>query len=386
MTPDEAVRPPLVERVSAAFERHVGHPLELVWVAPGRVNLIGEHLDYNGGHVLPLAIDRSTAVALSRRGDDQLRVWSAQAGGPLRIPLAELRRSAPPVVSGWSAYVVGVVWAFGQHQVEVPGLDVVIDSDVPAGSGLSSSAALECALAGALDDLTGAGLDLSTLARIGQRAEHDVVGAPVGIMDQTASLGGQADHAVFLDCRTGDFQTLPLPLGQRWHLLVAETPTHHDLGDGGYQARRRSCERAARALGVDLLAEASPAQLDTLKGEPETWRRARHVVTEETRTLQAARLLADGSLAELGPLLNQSHASMRDDFEISTPELDLLTQRAVDLGALGARLTGGGFGGAAIVLVEGDALGPVRAGLEALRHPGSLLEEVRAGAGAHRAR
>lgn len=379
---------PLLERVNAAFVERVGRSPELVWTAPGRVNLIGEHLDYNGGHVLPFAIDRATAVAVARRSDHNVRVWSAQTGGPVQLALAELTQASPPATSGWSAYVFGVVWSFARHRAAVPGLDVVIDSDVPVGSGLSSSAALECALAGALNDLSGAGLDLPTLARIGQRAEHEVVGAPVGIMDQTASLAGKADHAVFLDCRSATFETLPLPLGQRWHLLVAETPTHHDLADGGYKARRRSCERAAQLLGVPLLAEArleQLEQLERLEAEPETLRRARHVVTEEARTLATARLLGDGRLSEVGPLLNQSQASMRDDFEISTPELDRLTERAVEFGALGARLTGAGFGGAAIILVEAGALEEVRAGLEALREPGSLLEEVRAGHGAQRA-
>lgn len=376
---------PLLDRVSAAFAQHCGRAPELVWVAPGRVNLIGEHLDYNGGHVLPFAIDRATAVAIGKRSDGELRIWSAQMGGPLHLALADLRRTAPPAVSGWSAYVFGVVWAFAAHTVELPGMDIVIDSDVPAGSGLSSSAALECALAGALNDLSGAGLDLPTLVRIGQRAEHDVVGAPVGIMDQTASLAGAADHAVFLDCQTGTFETLPLPLGERWRLLVAETPTHHDLADGGYQARRRSCERAARLLGVPQLADAELSQLAALEEEPDTLRRARHVVTEEARTLETARRLAAGDLGEVGPLLNQSQASMRDDFEISTPELDRLTERAVSLGALGARLTGAGFGGAAIILVDTEAFAEVRAGLEDLGEPGGLLEEVRAGAGAHRA-
>jgi galactokinase len=331
-----------------AFAERTGRPPEGVWAAPGRVNLIGEHTDYNDGFVLPAAIDRQVVAAAGRRDGGRLRVWSLQEEQPADL---ELEGIGPGRVEGWAAYPAGVAWALGQAGAEVGGADLVVDGDVPAGAGLSSSAALECATATALADLFGAGLDRAALAGVARRAENEVVGVPSGVMDQMVSMLGRAGHALFLDTRSLDTEQVPLPLEAAGHRLV----------DGAYADRRAACEAAAATLGVPALRDASLEQVEAAAGalgDPGL-RRARHVVTENARVLEAVELLRAGELDRLGPLLAASHASLRDDYEVSSPELDTAVEAAVAAGAVGARMTGAGFGGSAIALVATDAAGRV---------------------------
>lgn len=332
-----------------------------VWSAPGRVNLIGEHTDYNDGFVFPFAIDHRTAVALGDRDDRVIRVASAFAAEPVEIHLDEL---GPDAVDGWSAYPLGVAWALGRFGADlehVRGVDLYLASSVPVGAGLSSSAAIECAVALALDEHWGLGFDRSTLAKVGQLAENRVVGAPTGIMDQSASLLGEADAGVFLDCRSLDADVIPLGFrADGLSLLVIDTRVEHAHASGGYAARRASCEAGARALGVDSLRDLRIDDLERAAEvlDDETFRRVRHVVTEDQRVLDTVRTLREQGPGAIGPYLDASHVSMRDDFEISVPELDLAVATAQANGAIGARMTGGGFGGSAIALVI-DALVPV---------------------------
>lgn len=339
----------------AGFEAVFGRAADGLWSAPGRVNLIGEHTDYNEGFVLPFAIDRRTVVALGVRDDRRVRVASTFADELAEIDLDAL---APDALGGWSAYPLGVAWAFSEFGADlgaVPGVDLFIDSDVPVGAGLSSSAAIESAVALALNDVWRLGLDRRTLARVGQRAENVAVGAPTGIMDQSASLLGQADHAVFLDCRTLESELVPLGLAEAGlAILVIDTGVKHSHATGGYGERRAACERGAAALGLSSLRDATVDDLPRAQQllDDVTFRRIRHVITENQRVLDTvATLRAEGAVA-IGELLDASHRSMRDDFEISVPELDLAVESAVAAGALGARMTGGGFGGAAIALVR----------------------------------
>jgi galactokinase len=345
--------------VVAAFRERTGRDPEGVWAAPGRVNLIGEHTDYNDGFVLPAAIDRLVLVAAGRRAGGRLRLWSLQAEPPADLELAGI---GPGKVGGWAAYPAGVAWALGQAGVELGGADLVVDGDVPAGSGLSSSAALECATATALADLGGAGLDRAALAGLARRAENEVVGVPSGVMDQMVSMLGRAGHALFLDTRSLGAEHVPLPLeAAGLCLVVIDTRAGHRLVDGAYADRRAACQAAAAVLGVPTLRDATPALLEryaTALGDPGL-RRARHVVTENARVLAAVELLRAGDLDRLGPLLAASHASLRDDYEVSSPELDTAVEAAVAAGAVGARMTGAGFGGSAIALVETALAGRV---------------------------
>ncbi|MFO7690084.1 MAG: galactokinase [Cryobacterium sp.] len=339
-----------------------------IWSAPGRVNLIGEHTDYNAGFVLPLAIDRRTLVALAPRTDRMLRVASAVGGPAVELSLDEL---IPENLHGWSAYPLGVVWALGQHGAELgqmTGFEAYIDSDVPIGAGLSSSAALECAVALALNDLWRLGLDRAALARVGQLAENRVVGAPTGIMDQWASLLGEADAAVFLDCRSLESDTVPLGLADAGlDLLIIDTQQSHAHATGGYADRRASCEAGAAQLGVSTLRELGPGDLPRAAEllDDETLRRVRHIITENQRVVDTVRALRLFGPASIGPLLDASHESMRDDFEISTPALDLAVKAARGAGAIGARMTGGGFGGSAIALTPRPLAPAVHAAVEA---------------------
>jgi galactokinase len=348
-----------VGRVAAAFRERTGRDPEGVWAAPGRVNLIGEHTDYNDGFVLPAAIDRLVRVAAGRSGGGRLRLWSLQAGPPADLALAEV---GPGRVDGWAAYPAGVAWALGTAGVEVGGADLVVDGDVPAGSGLSSSAALECATATALADLHGAGLDRPALAALARRAENEVVGVPSGVMDQMVSMLGRAGHALFLDTRSLESEQVPLALeAAGLRLVVVDTRAGHRLVDGAYADRRAACQAAAATLGVAALRDATIDRVEAAAealGDPGL-RRARHVVTENARVLAAVELLRAGDLDRLGPLLAASHASLRDDYEVSSPELDTAVDAAVEAGAVGARMTGAGFGGSAIALVPADLVGRV---------------------------
>jgi galactokinase len=346
-------------RVAGAFRERAGRDPDGVWAAPGRVNLIGEHTDYNDGFVLPAAIDRLVRVAAGRRRDGRLRLWSLQAEPPVDLAVAEV---GPGRVDGWAAYPAGVAWALERAGVEVTGADLVVDGDVPAGSGLSSSAALECATAVALADLHGAELDGPTLAALARRAENEVVGVPSGVMDQMVSMLGRAGHALFLDTRSLETEQVPLPLEETGlRLVVLDTRAGHRLVDGAYADRRAACEAAAATLGVPALRDATLEQVEqygAALGDPGL-RRARHVVTENARVLAAVELLRAGDLERLGPLLAASHASLRDDYEVSSDELDTAVEAAVEAGAVGARMTGAGFGGSAIALVPAGLVGPV---------------------------
>jgi galactokinase len=329
--------------------------------APGRVNLIGEHTDYNDGYVLPFAIDRRTTADIAPREDRVIRVASSfdQEGGAVSLSLDDLE---PEAMDGWSAYVFGIAWAL-REQAGVSfdgrtGFDVFIDSDVPVGAGLSSSAAIECGVALAFTDLWELGLDRTTLAKVGQYSENHAVGAPTGIMDQSASLLGEQDAVVFLDCRSLDTDVVDLALeANGLEVLVIDTRVEHAHATGGYKARRESCERGAEVLGVTALRDVSVEDLPRAQEllDEETFRRVRHIVTEDQRVLDTVQTLrADGPRA-IGSLLVASHESMRDDFEISVPELDLAVETAMANGAVGARMTGGGFGGSAIALVDREA-------------------------------
>ena len=352
------------QRASASFEDEYGRHADGVWSAPGRVNLIGEHTDYNGGLVLPFAIDRRTYCAAALRDDRMLRVRSATVEGESVIAIDDL---SPELLSGWAAYALGVAWALGHPTASgeagadlsaASGVDLYLTSDVPLGAGLSSSAAIECAVAVALNELWGLGLDRMALARAGRLAENVAVGAPTGIMDQCASLLGEADHAVFLDCGTETAESVPLHLDREGlTVLVIDTHVRHEHATGGYGDRRASCERGAELLNVPSLRFVNESDLPRAHEvlDDETYRRVRHVVTESARVSATVRALRDEGPQAIGDLLLASHASMRDDFEISVPELDLAVDSAVRHGALGARMTGGGFGGAAIALVAADA-------------------------------
>jgi galactokinase len=337
---------------------------EGVWSAPGRVNLIGEHTDYNEGFVLPFAIAHRTAAAVALRDDDVVRVVSGFADDAVAVSLAQLDAAISAGGLDWAGYPLGVAWALrgamtSERTTDAAprGVDIAIASDVPVGAGLSSSAAIEGAVASALNDVWGAGLDRVALARVGRTAENDAVGAPTGIMDQMASMLGRTDAATFLDCRT--LETASVDLGfdaAGLGVLVIDTNVKHAHSSGGYRERRASCEAGAAALGVPSLRDVSVADLDrareVLEGDGTTFRRVRHIVTENQRVLDTVEALRTRGPRAIGDLLTASHVSMRDDFEISVPELDLAVDTALGAGALGARMTGGGFGGAAIALVE----------------------------------
>jgi galactokinase len=396
----------LVDAVTAAFTDRTGRPPDGVWQAPGRVNLIGEHTDYNDGFVLPVAIDRSVVVAAARRDDAVLRCWSTgDRDGPVTRALADI---GPDVSSGWSAYVEGMAWVLGELGVPVTGADVVVHADLPAGAGLSSSAALEAASGLAFVDLAGAGagggaVERVALALAAQRAETEVVGMPCGIMDQMAVLLGRAGHALFLDTRTRRTEHVPFdPAAAGLTLLVIDTRVKHALVGSPYAERRQACERAAAALGVPALRDVTLDDLDAARAagklDDATFRRARHVITENARVLDVGATLrsgatpagatparaepagatpagatptgatptgatpdatpagaapagARGGLSGIGPAFAGSHRSLRDDYEVSCAELDVAVESAVAAGAVAARMTGAGFGGSALALV-----------------------------------
>lgn len=347
-------------RATALFRDTFGGEPEGVWSAPGRVNVIGEHTDYNDGTCLPLALPHRTYVALRRRADSLVRLTSAQEAGV--IWETDLATLTPGSASGWGTYVAGVAWALREAGYEVGGFEAAVDSCVPYGAGLSSSAALESAVAVALDDLAGWGLGndagRAVLAAACVRAENHIAGANTGGMDQAASLRAGAGHALLLDTRDGSVRQIPFDLAAHGlALLVVDTHAPHQLVDGQYAARRATCEEAARTLGVASLREVTDlsAALAALDEDPVAARRVRHVVTEIARVAEAVDLLDAGRVRELGPVLVAGHASLRDDYEVTCRELDLAADAAVTAGALGARMVGGGFGGSVIALVPDDA-------------------------------
>ena len=366
-----------------------GSEPEGIWRAPGRVNLIGEHTDYNDGFALPFAIGAGVYVAAAARRDAVLALTSRQLGGAVvDVPIAAL---APGTPGGWAAYPAGVAWALLSAGHRVGGASLAIDADLPSGAGLSSSAALECAVGLALAELYQLALPRPELAALGRHAENDFVGAPTGLMDQLAVLLCKAGHALLLDCRAGTGANVPLDTAAAGlDLLVIDTHAQHELTDGGYGARRRACEDAARALGVRSLRDvAEVSALDRLS-DPVLRQRARHVVTENRRVLDTADLLRAGQLDHIGSLLTASHASLRDDFEVSWPEADTTVEAAIDAGAHGARMTGGGFGGSVIALVPAaataDVAAAVTAGFSRLGWRAPAITQARPSDGARRIR
>lgn len=342
--------------MSSTSEPAQNEPVECTWRAPGRVNLIGEHTDYNDGFCLPMAIPYGCTATVSPLAEPVLEVVSVQREGPVEIALDELAPGALSDDDEWAGYVAGVAWALRERGHEFAGLSITVDSDVPVGAGLSSSAALGCSVAAALNDHLGLGLDRSELVSVARQAENDFVGAPTGGVDQLASIFGERDRVLLCDMRTLDVEPVPLDLeAAGLTLLVIDTKAPHQLTDGLYGERRDACEQAARLLGVPALRDLGLEELsDAMDRLPdETLRkRARHVITENDRTLACADLLRTGQLRQIGPLLTASHASMRDDFEITVPEVDLAVEVLLAFGAFGARMTGGGFGGCVIGLME----------------------------------
>ncbi|MGW2723717.1 galactokinase [Streptomyces sp. NPDC001492] len=354
-------------QVRDGFVELYGSAPEGVWSAPGRVNLIGEHTDYNDGFVMPFALPHTAVAAVSRRTDGVLRLHSADVeGGVVELRLDEL---APESDRNWTAYPAGVVWALREAGHAVTGADIHLSSTVPSGAGLSSSAALEVVVALALNDLYELGLQRWQLARLCQRAENVYVGAPTGIMDQTASACCEEGHALFLDTRDLSQKQIPFDLAaEGMRLLVVDTRVKHAHSDGEYGKRRAGCERGAALLGVDALRDVPYAELDAalerLGDDEEAVRLVRHVVTEDERVEKVVALLEAGETRAIGPVLIAGHASLRDDFRISCPELDLVVETALASGALGARMTGGGFGGSAIVLAEASDVDTITKAVE----------------------
>jgi galactokinase len=351
------------DRAFRAFRDLTEHDPCGVWSAPGRVNLIGEHTDYNDGFVLPFALPHRTAAAAGARTDGLLTLTTiGDDGRPQQAPPVRIDELEPGLVTGWASYPAGVAWVLRDHGIS-NGADLVIAGDVPAGAGLSSSAALECATALALLGLAGheIGPDQTRraeIARWAQRAENGFAGVPSGVLDQTASMCCTEGNVLFLDVRSGEMEQVPLDapsLG--FEILVIDTRASHAVGDSGYAERRRGCERAAGLLGIPALRDVGMDDLDSALGRlPDELRPlVRHIVTENTRVVDTVELLRGGKLPDIGPLLTASHASMRDDYRISCAELDVAVDSAIEADALGARMTGAGFGGSAIALVPTDA-------------------------------
>ncbi len=380
---DRRYEPAAIDDVAGAFTRLTGHRPAGLWASPGRVNLIGEHTDYNDGLVLPMAIDRSATLAAGIRADRLVRCSSRQLTGEVTMALDGI---VPGRVEGWARYPFGVLWAMARAGVEVPGLDIVIDSQISVGAGLGSSAAVEVALALAAAELSGAELTNDRLARLCHEGEESVAGAPTGVMDQLAVLECRSGHALLLDCRDLARELVPFGGGVAT-IVVIDTTMVHDTAGAGYRARREECAEAVRRLGVRSLRETTLAEVDTrLTGVLR--RRARHVVSENERVARTAELLRGGDLRRVGPLLSASHASLRDDYEVSCPELDLAVDASLSGGAWGARMTGAGFGGCAIALVPTDGREAVTAAvLEAFarqRYAVPAVFEVASADGAHR--
>ncbi|MGW1526607.1 galactokinase [Streptomyces sp. NPDC001588] len=352
--------------VREGFEELYGAAPEGVWAAPGRVNLIGEYTDFNEGFVMPFALPHTAVAAVSRRTDGVLRLHSADIEGPVvELRIDELR---PRTDTGWAAYPAGVVWVLREAGHEITGADLHLSSTVPTGAGLSSSAALEVVTALALNDLYGLGLGRPELARLAQRAENDFVGVPCGVMDQMASACSTEGHALHLDCRDLSLRQIPFDLAsQDLALLVVDTRVKHALGDGAYAERREGCEEGARQLGVSHLRDIAYEDLQqALKrlSDERLRRYVRHVVSDDHRVDRVVALLDAGDVRAIGPVLTEGHVSLRDDLRISCPELDLVVDTANASGALGARMTGGGFGGSAILLVEAPEADTVAKAIE----------------------
>lgn len=335
--------------ISHEFQTLFGHLPDVTSEAPGRVNLIGEHIDYSEGFVLPFAIANRTHAAISRSSDGLVRIASHQRRNNIfSISISDIK---PGSKGDWEKYVLGVIWSLGVTE----GLNILVDGNVPAGAGLSSSAALECAVAVGLNTLLNLGLSDKELARATQRAENDYVGMPCGIMDQSVSIMGKAGSALLLDCRDLSTESIPFNVADAGlELLIIDTQAHHALVDGGYAERRAACESAAKKLGVNSMRDLTMEQLiaNRDKLSEVEFIRARHAVSEISRVLSTVDALKRTEFKEVGALINQSHNSLRDDYAVSCPELDVAVEAARSAGALGARMVGGGFGGSAIALLR----------------------------------
>jgi galactokinase len=338
-----------MSQIEKKFLETFGAEPDLVAAAPGRVNLIGEHIDYSDGFVLPFAIKDRTLVAARKRGDSTVRIASAQRRN--KIVTVDISKVKPGLKGEWERYALGVLWALGVKE----GVDLLIDGHVPLGAGLSSSAALECSVATAMNHLFDLGFNLEELARLTQKAENQYVGVPCGIMDQSVSLMATQGSALLLDCRDLTTKNIPFDVASSGlELLIIDTQAHHALTDGGYAERRASCESVVAKLGITSLRELSMEQLENSRGlltETE-FKRARHAVTEMKRVLECVDALSKSEFEKVGELINQSHASLRDDYTVSCPELDTAVEAALTAGALGSRMVGGGFGGSAIALIQ----------------------------------
>jgi len=351
------------------FVEHFGREAENFAVAPGRVNLIGEHTDYNDGFVLPMALERYVVLAGSRAvGSDRqpVRLYSAMLGQDVRIAIDQpLVRGEP----GWSNYVRGVLEGMRRRGHELFGFDAVICSTVPLGAGLSSSAALEVATLTLLEGLLGVSLPPLDKALLCQKAEHDFAQMPCGLMDQLAAVMGDPKGALLIDCRSAKVQVVPMPT-RHVSVLVCNSNVRHSLGDGQYARRRAECQKAAEVLGVSALRDVDLEALLAAEErmDPVVFRRARHVVTENARTVEAAAALTAGDVSRFGHLMYESHRSLRDDFEVSCPELDTLVDLTRSIGhqggVHGARMTGGGFGGSAVLLVQTSEVSEITSRIE----------------------
>ena len=335
--------------IEERFLETFGEEPDLVAAAPGRVNLIGEHIDYSEGFVLPFAIKDRTLAAVRKRDDSIVRIASAQRRN--KVVTVDIDDVKPGLKGEWERYALGVLWSMGVKS----GVDIMIDGHVPLGAGLSSSAALECSVATAMNHLFDLGFSLEELARLTQRAENQYVGVPCGIMDQSVSLMATQGYALLLDCRDLSTRNIPFDVAaQGLELLIIDTQAHHALTDGGYAERRASCESVAAKLSVKSMRELTMDQLAASREliTNTEYTRARHAVTEMKRVLDCVEALSAGDFTAVGKLLNQSHVSLRDDYTVSCPELDTAVEASLAAGALGSRMVGGGFGGSAIALIE----------------------------------
>jgi galactokinase len=335
--------------IARSFEEIYGRKPEVIAEAPGRVNLIGEHIDYSEGFVLPFAIADRAYAAIAARPDGLVRIASHQRKEKIfSIDISDVK---PGSKGDWEKYVLGVLWSLGITK----GVDILVDGSVPSGAGLSSSAALECSVAVGLNALFSLEMSKQDLARATQKAENDYVGMPCGIMDQSVSLMGQAGAALLLDCRDLTTESIPFDVGSAGlELLIIDTQAHHALVDGGYAERRAACESVAGKLSIPSMRHLTLEVLETNREKltATEFIRARHAVTEIARVLEAVTALRASDFAKLGKLINASHASLRDDYAVSCPELDVAVAASVAAGAMGSRMVGGGFGGSAIALIK----------------------------------
>jgi galactokinase len=339
------------------FQELFGHKAEVLAEAPGRVNLIGEHIDYSEGFVLPFAIADRTYAAIARNNDGLVRIASQQRKN--RIFTIDIKDVKPGSAGDWEKYVLGVIWTLGISS----GVDILVDGTVPSGAGLSSSAALECSVAVGLNSLFALGKSLEDLARATQKAENDYVGMPCGIMDQSVSLMGREGSALLLDCRDLSTESVPFNVASAGlELLIIDTQAHHALVDGGYAERRASCESVAAKFGIPSMRHLTMDVLNARKSEitEAEYIRARHAVTEIQRVKDAVAALKSSDFTTLGRLINESHFSLRDDYTVSCPELDVAVDASLQAGALGSRMVGGGFGGSAIALIKADQIDSVK--------------------------